>query len=429
MLTAVFAVFLIGLVASVPIAVTLGVASIIPALINPGFAGSIQLVIRTILTGVDNTAILAVPLFILSGAIMARGGISKKLFDIFAYFIGDKTAGIPIAVVCTCLFYGAISGSGIATAAAVGGMTIPIMISLGYDKVFAAALVATAGGLGVVIPPSIPFIMYGLTTGVSVGALFTAGILPGFLIGVCLMVYAYIYCKRHGEDKAKIKANCQALRSKGFWTVFKESFWALLSPVIILGGIYTGIVTPTEAANISVIYSLVICVFIYKTISIKRIPELLIETIRSYAPLALLMGLAIAFGRVLSLAQAPALIGNFLTGTFTSKISFLMAMNVVLLFLGMVMDVGPAVIILAPMLLPAAVALGVDPVHLGIIMVMNLAIGFVTPPFGVNLFVTAPLVQTSVMKVGSKAYPFVLAFIAALVLVTIFPAISLVLLG
>jgi len=165
------------------------------------------------------------------------------------------------------------------------------------------------------------------------------------------------------------------------------------------------------------------------TISLEKLPGLLIQAVSSYAPLALLMGLAIGFGRVLSLAQAPALIGNFLTGTFTSKISFLLAMNVVLLILGMVMDVGPAVIILAPMLLPAAVALGINPVHLGIVMVMNLAIGFVTPPFGVNLFVTAPLIQTPVMKVGAKAYPFVAAFVIALVLVTVFPAISLVLLG
>ncbi len=429
MLTMVFIVFFSGLILSIPIAVILGVASIVPAIMDPNFAASIQFVIRGTLTGVDNTAILAVPLFILSGAIMAKGGISKKLFDVFAYFIGNKTAGIPIAVVCTCLFYGAISGSGIATAAAVGGMTIPIMISLGYDKVFAAALVATAGGLGVIIPPSIPFIMYGLVTGTSVGAMFTAGILPGLLIGICLMAYAFFYCKRHGEDKEKISANYNALKSKGFLRVFRESFWALLSPVIILGGIYTGIVTPTEAANISVIYSLLICVFIYKTISIRKIPEILVETVRSYAPLALLMGLAIAFGRVLSLAQAPAMIGAFLTGTFTSKISFLLALNVILLILGMVMDVGPAVIILAPMLLPTAMILGINPVHLGIIMVMNLAIGFVTPPFGVNLFVTAPLIQTPVMKVGIKAYPFVLAFIVALALVTVFPAISLVLLG
>ena len=230
MLTMVFVVFFAGLILSIPIAVILGVASIVPAIMDPNFAASIQFVIRGTLTGVDNTAILAVPLFILSGAIMAKGGISKKLFDVFAYFIGNKTAGIPIAVVCTCLFYGAISGSGIATAAAVGGMTIPIMISLGYDKVFAAALVATAGGLGVIIPPSIPFIMYGLVTGTSVGAMFTAGILPGLLIGLCLMVYAYIYCRRHGEDKAKISANYNALKSKGFLRVFRESFWALLSP-------------------------------------------------------------------------------------------------------------------------------------------------------------------------------------------------------
>jgi len=429
MLTSVLVVFLVGIVTSVPIAVTIGLASIVPALIDPSFAGSIQLVIRSTLTGVDNTAILAVPLFILSGAIMARGGISKKLFDVFAYLIGDRTAGIPIAVVCTCLFYGAISGSGIATAAAVGGMTIPLMIQLGYDKVFAAALVATAGGLGVIIPPSIPFIFYGLFTGTSVGSMFTAGIIPGLLIGACLMAYSYIYCKRHGEDKEKIRANYMALREKGLWKVFKESFWALLSPIIILGGIYSGIVTPTEAADISVVYALVICVFVYKTVEIKKVPQFFIETVRSYAPLLILMGLATAFGRVLSLAQAPALLGDYLTSTFTSKIAFLLALNVVLLFLGMVMDVGPAVMILAPILMPAATALGIHPVHLGIVMVMNLAIGFVTPPFGVNLFVTAPLIQTPVMKVGAKAYPFVAAFIVALVLVTVFPAISLVLLG
>ena len=429
MLTAVFIVFLVGIVASVPIAVTIGLAAIVPAIMDPTFAGSIQLVIRSTLTGVDNTAILAVPLFILSGAIMAKGGISKKLFNVFAYLIGDMTAGIPIAVVCTCLFYGAISGSGIATAAAVGGMTIPLMIELGYDKVFAAALVATAGGLGVIIPPSIPFIFYGLFTGTSVGAMFTAGIIPGLLIGLCLMVYSWIYCKRHGEDKEKIRANYQALRQKGLWKVLKESFWALLSPVIILGGIYTGIVTPTEAANISVVYALIICVFVYKTVELRKVPEFFIETVRSYAPLLILMGLASAFGRVLALAQAPTLLGNYLTTAFTNKLGFMLALNVVLLLLGMVMDVGPAVMILAPILMPTAVALGINPIHLGVVMVMNLAIGFVTPPFGVNLFVTAPLINTPVMKVGMKAYPFVVAFIVALVLVTVFPSISLVLLG
>ncbi|MFH2114912.1 MAG: TRAP transporter large permease [Spirochaetota bacterium] len=429
MLLAVLIVFIVGLVSSIPLAVTIGLAAIVPSLLNPGFAGSVQLVIRSTLTSVDNTAILAVPLFMLSGAIMAKGGISKKLFDVFAFFIGDRTAGIPIAVICTCLFYGAISGSGIATAAAVGGMTIPLMIGLGYDKVFAAALVATAGGLGVIIPPSIPYVFYGLFTGTSVGAMFTAGIIPGILIGLCLMGYAYIYCKRHGEDKEKIRANYMALRDKGLWVVFRESFWALLSPVIILGGIYSGIVTPTEAANISVIYALIVCVFIYKTVQLKNIPVFFIETVRSYAPLLILMGLAGAFGRVLSLAQAPALLGEFFIGAFTNKISFLLVLNIILLFLGMVMDVGPAVMILAPILLPTAIALGINPVHFGIVMVMNLAIGFVTPPFGVNLFVTAPLIKTPVMQVGVKAFPFVVAFIIALLLVTIFPAISLVLLG
>ncbi len=421
-------IFLAGLILGIPIAIVLGLVSILPSIVDPSFAADIQYVIRGIVTGSDSTPILAIPLFILSGALMAKGGISKRLFDVFAYLVGKRTAGIPIAVIITSLFYGAISGSGIATTAAVGGMTIPILISLGYDKVFSAAMVATAGSLGVIIPPSIPFIMYGLTTGTSVGALFTAGILPGILIAFALMLYAYIYCKINGEDREKIDRNLNELRSKGFLRVLKESFWALLSPIIILGGIYSGIVTPTEAACVSVFYALIVCLFIYKTIFYKDIFKILVETVNSYGPLILLIALATVFGRVLTLLRAPMMIGEFLTGTFSSAITLLLAINVVFFILGMFLDVGPAIVILAPILLPAVSAVGINPIHFGIIMTVNLAIGMVTPPFGVNLFVAAPMVDTPVMELGKKAIPFIVFFAIALFIITFVPAVSLILL-
>ena len=428
MALSVFLILVIAMIVSIPIGVAIGLSSIYPGLINPHFAANVQFVIRGMVSGIDSTPILAVPLFILSGVIMARGEIAKKLFDVFAYFVGNKTAGMPIAVVLTSLFYGAISGSGIATTAAVGGMCIPILISMGYDKVFSAALVATAGGLGVIIPPSIPFIMYGLTTGVSVGALFTAGILPGILIGLFLMSCAYIYCRKYGEDKEKINANYKLLREKGFLNVFKESFWALMTPVIILGGIYSGIVTPTEAACISVFYSLFVCVFIYRTMKINEIIVSLKETVKSIAPLSLLLSLAVVFGRVLAMLRAPELLGNFIVSNFANTTVLLLVMNMILIILGMFMDIGPAIVILAPILLPVMQKFGVDPVHLGIIMTTNLAIGFVTPPFGVDLFVASPLINTPVMEIGKKAIPFIISFIFALLLITDIPEISLILL-
>ena len=220
------------------------------------------------LGGLDSFPLLAVPMFVLSGIIMARGGISRKLFDVFAYFMGRRTAGMPCAVVVTCLFYGAISGSGPATVAAVGSMTIPILIEMGYDKKFSTAL---AGGLGVIIPPSIPFIMYGSASGASVSGLFIAGIIPGLLIGALLMIYAFYYCKKNGEDQEKKMVVVGALHEKGLLCVLKDSAFALLSPVIILGCIYTGIASPTEAAVISVFYALLISMLVYKTIKAKDI--------------------------------------------------------------------------------------------------------------------------------------------------------------
>ncbi|GAB1398952.1 hypothetical protein MASR2M79_08950 [Aminivibrio sp.] len=426
MVLTLFLILLGGLAVGIPIAVALGFAMIFPGLTDPGFPASVAYIVRNMVSALDSTPMLAIPLFILSGNIMTKGRISDKLFNFFAFFIGNLPAGIPMTAIVTCLFYGAISGSGVATTAAVGGMAIPFMTSLGYDKVYSAALVATAGGLGVIIPPSIPFVTYGVVTGVSIGSLFIAGIIPGLVIGLCLMGYAFFYAKIHGEDRKKISEKVRSLRSGGFLSLFRESFWALLTPVIILGGIYSGIVTPTEAAAVSVFYALLVCLFIYKSLTIREMGTVLRDTVKSYAPIVVLLSLAIVFGRVLSLLQAPVALRDFILSNFAgNKYIFLIALNVILLVLGMFMDVGPAIAILAPMMLASATALGVDPIHLGIIMVVNLAIGMATPPFGVDLFVAAPLVNEQVMKVGIKAIPFIIAFIVALFFITFIPQMSL----
>ncbi|MBP7111213.1 MAG: TRAP transporter large permease, partial [Firmicutes bacterium] len=357
-----FTVFIVGLILTFPIAVAMGLGAVIPGLTNPSFPANLVYIVRTMVIGVDSTPILAIPLFIFSGIIMSKGGISRKLFDVFAYFIGKRRAGMPCAVILTCLFYGAISGSGPATTAAVGAMTVPVLVELGYDKVYAGSIVSVGGGLGLIIPPSISFIMFGLATGVSVGSLFIAGIIPGIVIALFLMVNAYLHSLKYGEDTEKIAASYKVLKERGFLRIFLDGFWALLTPVIILGGIYGGIVTPTEAACISVVYALIVSLFIYKTIAVKDIWKLVVDSVKAVAPLCVLLALANAFSRVLTFAQAPQALARALSTTLTSPALFLIVLNIVLLILGMFIDGAPAILILAPMLLPVATSLGINPV-------------------------------------------------------------------
>jgi C4-dicarboxylate transporter DctM subunit len=381
----VFLLFFVCLIIAIPISIALGIVSVLPGAFDPSFTASGQFVIRSMLGGIDSFPLLAVPMFVLSGMIMAKGGISKKIFDVFAFFIGKLTAGMPCAVIVTCLFYGAISGSAPATVAAVGSMTIPILVRLGYDKSFATAIVAVAGGLGVIIPPSIPFIMYGMASGESVSDLFMAG-------------------------------------------VFKESFFAILSPVIILGCIYTGVASPTEAAVISVFYSLIVSLFIYKSMKFKDIWGIMVEGVRTYAPILFILAASIAFSRVLTLMRVPQSISAWILGNFHNKIVILLVINIFLLIVGMVMDTTPAILILTPILLPIVTAIGMNPIHFGVMMVVNLAIGFVTPPIGVNLFVASSLTDIPVMKIAQKAMPLIICFLIALLLITFIPQISLALL-
>lgn len=424
----IFLILVILLCLAVPIGLAVGMASLVPSMASDSFSFSGVFVLRSMLGGVNQTTLLAIPLFVMAGIIMARGNVSRKLFEVFAYMIGKRTAGIPCAVVITCLFFGAISGSAPATVAAVGSMAIPFMLEMGYDKKFTVALVAVSGGLGVIIPPSIPFILYAQASGASVSSLFIAGIIPGLLIAAILMGYSYLYCKVSGEDREAISSVVEKLRSRSFPSVLKESVWALLTPVIILGCIYTGITSPTEAACIAVFYALLISIFVYKTLRISDFPAICLETVRTYAPVMFILAASVAFSRILTLLDVTASISSWLTGDFTDRTVILIVINFIVLLVGMVMDTTPAIMILTPILLPAAQMFGIDLIHFGIMMVVNLAIGFVTPPIGVNLFVASSLSEVPVMQLARKAAPMIVLFLIALLIITFCPQISLCLL-
>ena len=426
-ITLIMALFFILLLIALPIGMILGILSIIPNIIDPWFPADIQYIIRSMINGVNNFPILAVPMFILSGNIMSQGKISEKLFDFFAYFVADKKAGLPIAVITTCLFYGAISGSGPATTAAVGAMTIPILTKVGYKKDFSTALVAVSGGLGVIIPPSIPFIFFGQSAGISVSKLFIAGIIPGILIAIALMCYSYYYCKKNGEDVEKLKSYSKTLKSKGIKNLFFDSFFALLCPIIVLGSIYSKIASPTESAVMSVFYALFISICVSKTINLRDIKKILIESVKTYSTILFIIAAATAFSRVLIFMHVSDIISTNISNIVSNKITLLIIVNIILLIIGMIMDTTPAILILTPMLLPLMKQYGVDPIHFGVFMVVNLAIGFVTPPLGVNLFVASTITNIKMEDIIKKVIPFVIVFIVVLLIITFVPQFSLLL--
>lgn len=426
MITAImFGIFLIFLGVGVPIAASVGWATLSVNLLDPSFACDAIYFVKTMANGMDSYVLLAVPLFMLSSSIMAESGLSGRLFNVFSYFFGNLPAGLPIAVVITCLFYGAICGSGPATVAAIGTMCIPLLTKLGYDKDFVTSMIAVAGGLGDIIPPSIPFITYGLCTGASIGDLFIAGFMPGLLIGLFIVFYVIYYFARHDNSNLCIEAYTQELRSKGFLRILKEGFWALLAPVIILGGIYGGIVSPTEAAGVSVVYALLIGVVAYREINFKKFIKCLVDTGHTATPVMLILGICIVFGRVLSMLRIPQTLATFVTSNIESKIAVLLAINLFLLVAGMLMDTIPCILILAPIFLPIVQAYNVDIVHFGILMTCNLAIGFVTPPIGTNLFVAQSLTKIPITRIAKHAVPFLAMFLVALLVITFVPSVSL----
>ncbi|MFI3173848.1 MAG: TRAP transporter large permease [Bacillota bacterium] len=406
------------LILGVPVGFSLGFASLAYIL----YTGQLTygFIAQNMVTAADSFPIMAIPFFVFAGELMGGGGISKRLLDVANVFFGRITGGMAIVTVVVCMFFAAISGSGPATVAAVGGMVVPTMLEKGYDKKFVLALIAAAGSIGVIIPPSIPMVVYSVTTNSSVSKLFMAGIVPGVIIGFGLILYSYIFSKKNGY-----KGDDSTFDSKEAFRIAWDAKWALATPVIILGGIYGGIFTPTEAAAVSVIYSLVVGILIYKEIDFKKLVDLTKGACETTASILIVIGCAAGFSKVLTLGRIPITVANALTSLTDNVFLILLLINVLLLVVGCFMETLCAIMILAPIFLPVITGLGVDPVHFGIIMVVNLAIGFITPPLGVNLFVAARVGETSLDDVIKGIIPFLFVMIAILLLLTFIPTISL----
>ena len=400
----------------VPIGISIGFASIIGLLMYTDV--SIMIVAQRMFSAVNNFSMMALPFFILAGELMSRGGISDRLIRFASAILGSTRGGLAQVSVLSCMFFAAMSGSGVATTAAVGGSLIPKMVERGYDNRFSTALTCTAGALGPIIPPSILFVTYGVVANVSIGGLFIGGILPGVLIGLALMIVVYAYSvKRNyrGEPRAGWKE---------LFVAFRKSILALFMPFIILGGIYGGFFTPTEAAIVATTYSIFLGVVVYREISLKELPALFLRAGITSATILFIVGTAFSFSWLLTSQNVPAQIAQAMVGFTSNKYIMLLLVNIVLLIAGCVIDLNATIIVLTPILLPAIVAMGIDPLHFGVIMVTNMSLGLVTPPLGLNLYVGAKISDLSVEDISKGVVPFLLAAIFILLLVTYIPPLA-----
>ena len=409
--------FFIFLILGIPIGICLGLSSVCAILYS---GTSLTIVATNMYSGISKFLLLAIPFFVLSGNIMAKAGISKRLIKFVDTCVGHKKGGIAIVCVIVACFFGAISGSGPATVAALGAVLIPAMVEQGgFSAPFSTALMATSSSIAIVIPPSIAFVVYASITGTSIADMFMAGIVPGLLMGVALVIVVMLEAKKHNIKPSREKAS-----GKERWDAFKDAFWGFLMPVIILGGIYGGIFTPTEAAAVSVVYSLIIGLFVHRELNFRDMLEVTKRSCETTATILVVIGCATGFSKVLTLGRIPTTVATLLTTMADSKVLILLLINLLLLLVGCFMETVCAIMILAPILFPVVTALGVDPVHFGIIMVTNLAIGFITPPLGVNLFVASRVGKTTLDVVIKGIIPFLVLMIATLMLITYVPAIS-----
>jgi C4-dicarboxylate transporter DctM subunit len=410
---------MLGFAFSISIAVSIGGSAMLGiALFDPE---RLVLAPKEMFTAIDKFPLAAIPFFILAGNLMETGGISRRLVDFAKSLVGGVQGGLPMTCVLTCMIFAAVSGSSVATTFAIGSVLIPALIKHGYPTPYAAALQATSAELGVIIPPSIPMILFGVSAEVSIGELFIAGFGPGLLIGGALMLFVHLYCRFKGWGKTD---------GDGRLSVGKASLnaaWALLMPVIILGGIYGGIFTPTEASVVAVFYALLVGMLIHRELSFKDVLPVLRKSVISSAVIMFIIANAGLFAFLITRAGVPEAIGEWLAQVLQSPMWFLLGVNAALFVIGMFIETSAAIIVLAPILVPVARHFGIDPVHFGTIMVVNLALGMITPPFGVNLFAACTVAKISLDQIVRHLLPFVLVILGCLMLITYVPSISLAL--
>ena len=412
-------VFLALLLSNVPVGVAIGTASLVAVYANGGMASSEMIVADRMMNGVNSFSLLAIPFFVLSGILMGRGGMARRLIDFANALVGRFPGGLSYVNTLTCMLFGSISGSATAAVSSVGGFMLPEMTRNSYDRDFSVAVTTTAATTGLIIPPSNIMIVYAVACGsVSIAAIFIAGVIPGIVMGLCIMAVCLIHAVRKG-DRGGAKSTLRQI-----WTSFRRAFLSLFLMVIIIGGILGGVFTATEAAAVAVAYSLILAVAVYREVKLRDLPEILRQTGITTAVVMLLIAVSSAMSWIMTIANIPQTISSALISISDNRIVLLLIINLLLLAVGTFMDMTPAVLIFRPIFLPVARELGMSDIQFGIMMIANLCIGLCTPPVGSCLFLGCGIGKTSIANVTKPMIPFFLAMIAAVLLITFIPALS-----
>ena len=418
MLGTLMLVLFLCLFATVPIALSLGISTLVVFGIEFPSMPMANNLAQAMITGADSFPLMAIPFFMLMGALMEKTGIARRLVNMASILTGDTPGGLGMAAIIASMFFAAISGSGPATAAAIGGIMLPAMISQGYGRSYSVGIVSGASIIGPIIPPSIPMIMYGVTVGVSVTKMFTAGFIPGFMLGGGLCLYNYLVSKKRGY-----RGNVVTMSRKDKLAEVKGAIPAILMPVIVLGGIYGGIFTPTECSVIGVVYTLLVGKFVYHELTMQKLKESLVEAAITSATIMIIFGPATTFGRLLTMGKIPTLVTNAMLSFSSNKYVIMILINLMLLVIGMFIDTNSSIVLFAPLFVPILTSLGFDIYYVGIIMVVNLCIGMLTPPLGANLFVAMRIGNINLEEALKEAMPVILVEILILAIMIVFPPI------